>query len=110
MARIVLSRLQLPSARPGTAADSAARIVRPHPPASIDRILTQVPRLTDAVAGARFESDLAFLAGGLSSAVGERFRKDASMSPLSPHPPAADELRLSGTASRPLLHCRPEQP
>ena len=37
----------------------------PRPPASIDRILTQVPRLTDAVAGAEFEGDLAFLAGGL---------------------------------------------
>jgi hypothetical protein len=35
----------------------------PRPPASIDRILTQVPRLTDVVAGAEFEGDLAFLAG-----------------------------------------------
>ena len=47
----------------GTAANSAARIVRPRPPASIDRILTRVPRLTDAVAGAEIEGDLAFLAG-----------------------------------------------
>jgi hypothetical protein len=49
----------------GTAADSAARIVRPRPPASIDRILTQVPRLIYAVAGAEFEGDLAFLAAGV---------------------------------------------
>jgi hypothetical protein len=49
----------------GQRQDSAARIVRPHPPASIDRILTHVPRLTDAVAGAEIEGDFAFLAGGL---------------------------------------------
>jgi hypothetical protein len=42
----------------------------PRPPASIDQILTQVPRLTDAVTGAEFEGDLAFLAAAYSSAVG----------------------------------------
>jgi hypothetical protein len=51
------------SARPGDSGRLCSGLSDRTRQASIDRILTQVPRLTDAVAGAEFEGDLAFLAG-----------------------------------------------